>query len=552
VRPQLIGINPQISALAMTTSAKTSPAIKIPASLKLKSHYKKIRYLLGDQLNANHSWFREKDPDTLYIMAELPQELSYCRHHIQKVCAFLAAMEAFAGALNHAGHHCLFLTLDETHAYKTTDKLLNTLLAQFSAESIEFQAPDEIRLANTLAEFCAETTIKTAIVSTEHFLIEDPCATEWQLDSLPTMEHFYRRMRKRCNILVKANGQPVGGRWNFDQENREKLTRDDLQLIPKPKRFRNDVSAIITRLKKYRVETFGKPEEKLLWPVTRRQARETLTYFCENLLPHFGQFQDAMTEQSTSHWSLYHSRISFALNAKILSPKETIATVLKYYEEHNQAIKLASVEGFIRQILGWREYVRLIYWQGQPGYGKQNFLHAKRNLPDFFWSGETKMNCLHKVIQQSLDYSYAHHIQRLMVSGNFCLLAGINPSQVDAWYLGIYVDAIEWVEQPNTRGMSQYADGGMIATKPYAASGNYINKMSDYCQSCHYKVKEKIGDAACPLNSLYWHFLDRHKNTFAKNHRMAMMYRQWDKKTEGERSALLKQGKFYLDNIESL
>jgi deoxyribodipyrimidine photolyase-related protein len=259
-----------------------------------------------------------------------------------------------------------------------------------------------------------------------------------------------------------------------------------------------------------------------------------------------------MTGKGENRWSLYHSRISFALNSKILHPLQVIEAALRRFDEPDSPVDLAQIEGFIRQILGWREYVRAVYWANMPNYAERNALDAERDLPDYFWTGRTKMSCMKQAIDQSLDYAYAHHIQRLMVTGNFAMLAGIDPAQVDNWYLGIYIDAVEWVEMPNTRGMSQFADGGLIATKPYAASGSYINKMSDYCKDCHYSVKERYTEQACPFNSLYWHCMQRHSDKFSKNPRTAMAYRSWDKMDSQVKAALLTRAKFCLENIEQL
>ncbi len=286
-----------------------------------------------------------------------------------------------------------------------------------------------------------------------------------------------------------------------------------------------------------------------------RQAQELLTFFCQYCLPKFGRFQDAMTNQAVDQWSLYHSRLSFALNSKMLHPPmQVIKAALETYQDSNQQIDITQVEGFIRQILGWREYVRGIYWGGNmPNYRQINALNVHRQLPGFFWTGKTQMACMKAAINQSLDYAYAHHIQRLMVTGgNFCLLTGIHPDEVEAWYLGIYIDAIEWVEMPNTRGMALYADHGIIATKPYAASGNYINKMSDYCKSCHYNVQQKTGDNACPLNSLYWRFLHIHEKKLSKNPRIRMIYRSWDQLSEHQRQEVLDRAQYCLDNLSSL
>ena len=271
--------------------------------------------------------------------------------------------------------------------------------------------------------------------------------------------------------------------------------------------------------------------------------------FIDFRLPWFGTFQDALTDADDF---MFHSKLSFALNTKMLHPLEVIRAVEKAYFEDSEKISLNQAEGFIRQILGWREYMRGIYWLKMPEYANLNFFNHERKLPDWFWTGETKMNCMSKAIGQSLRHAYAHHIQRLMVTGNFALLAGIHPDEVDSWYLGIYIDAIEWVEITNTRGMSQFADGGIVGTKPYVSSANYFDKMGNYCQSCYYDKKEKTGEKACPFNSLYWHFYERHRDKLEKNPRIGMMYRTWDKMDKEKKQEILEKGEKILNNIENI
>lgn len=510
-----------------------------------------LRLILGDQLNASHSWFKQVDPNVVYLIAELGQEANYVTHHVQKVCAFFASMAQFAQALAKSGHQVMYLTLDDTQHYADLPALLENITTTQQLTIFEYQQPDEYRLAQQLSELALPKVTKNSY-DTEHFLL--PFADiqrEFTPNKHVKMEFFYRRMRKRFNVLMQE-GEPLGGQWNFDQQNRASFKKNDLADVPAPLVFANDVSDILARLKRHNINTIGKAESQLLWPVNRRQSRELLDFFCQHLLIRFGHFQDAMTENSRADWSLYHSRLSFALNAKIISPSEVINKVIAHWQAHQHDISLAQVEGFVRQILGWREYVRGIYWCNMPNYATKNALQAQRPLPGYFWTANTKMNCMHHAIKQSLDYAYAHHIQRLMVTGCFSLLAGINPDEVDHWYLGIYIDAIEWVEMPNTRGMTQFADGGIVATKPYAASGNYLNKMSDYCKSCHYNVKLKTEHNACPFNSLYWHFIQRHQDQFKRNPRMAMVYKNWQKMDVHTQQAIINKADSLLENIESL
>jgi deoxyribodipyrimidine photolyase-related protein len=359
------------------------------------------------------------------------------------------------------------------------------------------------------------------------------------------MENFYRNMRKKHQILM-IDKQPEGGKWNYDASNRKKWKGDT--LIPQEINFDTNVEDILSDIKKAKIETIGKINSKYFeYPISRKQAIQQLNYFCEHLLVHFGDYQDAM---HTDKIYLFHSRISFAMNTKIISPKEIIDTVLETYRKQQDAIDISQVEGFIRQILGWREYMRGMYWMLMPGYKKENFLDNKNKLPKFFWTGKTKMNCLKNAINNSLENGYAHHIQRLMITGNFALLTQIHPDEIDAWYLGIYVDAIEWVQLPNTRGMSQFADGGKIATKPYVSSGSYISKMSNYCESCVYKKAKKFEDDACPFNTLYWNFLDEKQEKLSSNFRMKMMYSLLNKMSSEDRARIKEKANHIIENLD--
>lgn len=512
--------------------------------------YSTLRLILGDQLYAGHSWFGNKEPDTLYLIAELHQEASYVKHHVQKICAFFAAMEAFAAALAKSGHEVLHLTLDETAQYEDLPSLLQALVKTHGIKQVQYQRADEYRLLRQLQDMNIGVPVQE--VDSEHFLLPfDELSSYFAQGKATRMEHFYRKMRKRFDILMDGD-QPEGRQWNYDQENRNYFKASDLEEIPEPLVFSNPVTGILERLNRQNIQYFGKATPELIWPITRQQSLKQLRYFCQHGLPRFGQFQDAMTHRSDKKWSLYHSRLSFALNSKMLTPMQVIQAAVRAWRADPESISIAQVEGFVRQILGWREYVRGIYWVNMPEYSSLNYFKAQRALPDFFWTGETRMTCLQEAIGQSLDYAYAHHIQRLMITGTFCLLAGIDPGQVDEWYLGIYVDAIEWVELPNTRGMSQFADGGLLASKPYAASGNYINKMSDYCKSCHYDVKRKTGERACPFNSLYWHFMVKHREQLSKNPRIGMIYKNWDKQSGDERAVITHQAEVYLGEIDEL
>jgi deoxyribodipyrimidine photolyase-related protein len=406
---------------------------------------------------------------------------------------------------------------------------------QCEASRFEYLHPDEFRLEKQLIAFCDSLSIPTAVFDTEHFLTTRTTLKEFYSGKKQfVMEFFYRKMRKQFDILMQT-GQPEGGAWNFDKNNRNKWKAKD--TIPKayvPKT--NDLESICQEVVENEISTLGTFDAKsFLYPTTRQEAMEQLLYFCNHLLRHFGTYQDAM---HTDEENLFHSRISFALNTKMISPLEVVSFAIAHYRKNTATISLSQIEGFVRQIIGWREYMRGMYWMEMPQYKTLNKLDNTRPLPSFYWDGKTQMNCLKHSIQNSLDHAYAHHIQRLMITGNFALLTQTNPEEVDQWYLGIYADAIEWVQLPNTRGMSQYADGGKVATKPYISSGAYIHKMSNYCESCTYNHKKRLGEDACPFNSLYWNFLDDKRSQLQNNHRMGMMYRLLDKIPAQELAAL--------------
>jgi len=314
--------------------------------------------------------------------------------------------------------------------------------------------------------------------------------------------------------------------------------------------FDNDLTLIEAEIKKATIKTLGVQNSKhFIWPINRKQSLELLDYFVANCLPLFGTFQDAM---APGEWSLYHARLSFSLNIKLISPKEVVDKAIDAYFQNPGMIAYHQLEGFVRQIIGWREYMRGIYWSQMPEYATLNYFEHTAALPEWFWTGNTKMNCLKNALQQSLHFAYAHHIQRLMVTGNFALLAGVHPDEVDAWYLGIYMDAIEWVEITNTRGMSQFADGGIVATKPYVSAAAYIHKMSSYCTGCYYDKAIKVGERACPFNSLYWNFYSKQEHKLSRNPRIGMMYSVWHKMNAETKTAILEQANYYLSNMNDL
>ncbi|NNF19124.1 MAG: cryptochrome/photolyase family protein [Flavobacteriaceae bacterium] len=484
-----------------------------------------LRLILGDQLNINHSWYEEPDSNVTYLMAEMRQETDYVTHHIQKVLGFFQSMRNFAGELEDKGHSVRYFRINDQDNPQELQAIIDHTIAAMKAECFQYQLPDEYRLDRQLKEIIANLDIETTAVDSEHFLSSrDELADFFEGKKQLLMESFYRYMRKKHNILMDGK-EPEGGQWNYDKSNRKKWKGEP--EIPHERGFRKDLSGLLKEIDAAGIETIGTVDANSFnWPTSRADALSVLNYFCKNLLLHFGDYQDAMHSEEKF---LFHSRISFALNSKMIGPGETLEKVISHYRENSSEIHISQVEGFVRQVLGWREYMRGIYWKEMPSYANRNELDNRNPLPQFYWDAKTKMNCLHHSIKQSLEEAYAHHIQRLMITGNYALLTQTDPAEVDQWYLGVYIDAIEWVELTNTRGMSQFADGGLLATKPYVSSANYINKMGNYCSGCTYAHTKKTGENACPFNSLYWNFLEEKKSYFRDNQRMSLMLSLLDK-----------------------
>lgn len=514
-----------------------------------------LRLILGDQLNYKHSWFMQKpDPSVTYVMMEIRSETDYAWHHIQKVMGFFAAMREFKDHQEAKGHKFFYIKLDDKNNKQDFAENLDWIIKKEKITNFEMIEPDEYRLDEYFKKYLKSLEIDTDIKDAEHFLAERMELEEmFGKKDKYLMESFYRRMRKKYKVLMNGD-KPLQAKWNFDGDNRKKFPK--AIEIPSYKSFRNDLSGIHELIVKSDIKTIGsiKDPSNFEYPVNREQSLQVLNYFIDNLLLKFGDYQDAMSEEIEYG---FHSRLSFALNTKMLSPLEVIEKAEAKYKAGDVDIDISQVEGFIRQILGWREYMRSFYWMKMPGFARTNFFDNQKQLPKFYWDADTKMNCLKNCIQNSLDNAYAHHIQRLMITGNFALLAETHPDEVDAWYLGVYIDAIDWVEITNTRGMSQWADGGGVATKPYVSSANYVNKMSDYCKNCHYDYKlkyKKDGDQKepCPFNSFYWDFLVKHKDKLEKNMRMSMVYRVWDKMENEEQKKVLKQAKDYKKDLHNL
>ena len=498
--------------------------------------------VLGDQLTETLSALAQADKarDTV-VMAEVADEAAYVRHHPKKIALIFAAMRKFAHALEQDGWTVAYTQLDDTdNAGSIVGELLRRA-AQTGASEVLATEPGEWRLIDKLKY----APLKVHLLPDDRFLATHAEFEAWaEGRKALRMEYFYREMRRKTGLLM-AGDQPAGGKWNFDHDNRKAAPED--VTVDGPLRFDPDATTReVLELVQVRFgDNFG-ALEPFWFATTRAEALQALDHFIANALPRFGDYQDAMLNENEF---LYHAILSPYLNIGLLNVTEICEAAANAYAAGHAPINAA--EGFIRQIIGWREYVRGIYFLEGPDYTARNILGHDRDLPWFYWGGETRMNCVAKAVGQTRTQAYAHHIQRLMVTGNFALLAGIDPAQVHEWYLAVYADAFEWVEAPNTIGMSQFADGGVIASKPYVSSGAYINRMSDHCKSCHYSVSAKTGDTACPFNLLYWHFLDRHRDRFSNNPRMGNMYRTWDRMDADKRKTVLAEGDALLARLDA-
>ena len=504
-----------------------------------------LRVILGDQLSFDISALVDIDParDTV-LMMEVAEEGAYVAHHKQKLVLVLSAMRHFAEELRIRGISVDYVPLDALGNSGTLSGEVHRAVARHCPRRMVVTEPGEWRVQNLVQDWEALTQCPVEVRSDDRFFASRSRFAAWARGRRTwRMEHFYREMRREHAVLMEGR-LPAGGDWNYDAANRRRLPAG----VPLPARLRFVPDAItrqvMTLVERHFSDHFGSLEE-FGWPVTRADALRALKDFISHSLPDFGDYQDAM--KSGEPW-LFHSLLAPALNLGLLSPKEVCGAAEAAWS--TGAAPLNAVEGFIRQILGWREYVRGIYWTLMPGYAGENALEATRKLPAFYWTGHTSMHCLREAIVSTQRYAYSHHIQRLMVTGNFALLAGVAPREIERWYLAVYADAFEWVELPNTFGMAVFADGGRMASKPYAASGAYINRMSNFCSTCVYDVKRSNGPRACPFNYLYWAFLMRQKDRLSGNPRLAMPYRTLAGWPEDRRNRLLQEADAFLDQID--
>ncbi len=504
----------------------------------------KLRLLLWDHLSQNISSLEDLDKESdIVVFLETREEATYVKHHPKKLVFLWSAQRHFAKQLEDEGVNVVYVDFDDPdNTHKLTSEL-ERLSADYELSDVVVTRPGDFRTYEALRSMSHEGLIHLDMCEDNRFYCSVDQFSSWaESRKSLMMEYFYRQMRKDHNVFMDDD-EPVGGEWNYDKDNRKPAPKEI--KIPEPFKLATDQTTkdVIKLVDREFSDHFGNTKG-FSYAVTRSEALKALDLFISERLENFGSYQDAMLEEEP--W-MFHSHISFYLNAGLLEARECVEAAEQAYKDGNAPVN--AVEGFIRQILGWREYVRGIYWLMMPGYKDKNFLKAKGKLPKFFWDAESDMNCLNQCITETKDNAYAHHIQRLMVLGNFCLIAGIDPKYVNEWYMIVYADAHEWVELPNVTGMILFADGGFLGSKPYAASGAYIDKMSNYCQSCKYNVKDKLGKTACPFNYLYWDFLDRNEDTLKSNRRLSMIYGTLRKMKDDKRDAIRKDAESFLKSI---
>lgn len=493
--------------------------------------------VLGDQLNRDSLLWRQACPEQDRVwMAEVSGESTAPGSSKQRTVLFLSAMRHFAEQLATDGWPLHYQQLDA--GIVSLAEALRDSLKTLQPQSVRCVLPGDFRLQQQLSTAAAEQGYKIDWLADQHFIAQPGEFSRWIARyKQPRMEHWYRHLRKERHILMTDSGKPAGGQWNFDKDNRKAFGKQGPGFLPEPLSFSPDpiTESVMEEVNTYLPALPGQLNG-FDWPVNREQALAALADFIAHRLPLFGDYQDAMW---TGQPWLYHARLASSLNLKLLNPREVIDAAVNAWQQGEAPLN--AVEGFVRQILGWREYVRGLYWQYRQDWPDFNALEARQPLPDFYWHGDTEMTCLRESIQQVLEQGYGHHIQRLMVTGLYALLLGVEPQQVHQWYLAMYVDAVDWVEVPNTLGMSQYADGGIVGSKPYIASGAYIQRMSNYCQHCPYNPKKASGDDACPFTSLYWGFIHRHQALIGGNPRLGMQLKNWQRKEEAEQQAILQR-----------
>jgi deoxyribodipyrimidine photolyase-related protein len=511
-------------------------------------HCRHVVFVLGDQLDEHSPALAGVNPETdVVLMAEVPEESNHVWSSKARTAFFFAAMRHFAAALEKRQFKVDYRRFG-THPFESLVAVLSDAVRKYRPQAIVVVEPGDWRVEQALIAFALAADVELQIREDTHFLCSRREFADWATGYKQLrLEFFYRMMRRRHGIMMEGNA-PLQGRWNFDAENRRPFSKTGPANAPAALRIRPDA---ITREAMADVERHlaGHPGtlDHFAWPVTRKDALRVLQAFVAERLATFGRYQDAMW---TDEPFLYHSHISAAMNVKLINPREVIAAAVEALEAGHAPIE--AVEGYVRQVLGWREFIRGVYWLDMPGMREANHFRHSRRLPAWYWTGDTQMNCMKQAVGQTLKLGYAHHIQRLMVTGIFGLLAEIQPKELEDWYLAVYIDAIDWVELPNVAGMALFANGGRFTSKPYIATGQYIKRMSNYCVGCRYRPEAKIGDDACPFTTLYWHFLDQHEGMLAGNPRTSLMAKNIARMADADRTALRAHATTTLNTLDTL
>ena len=507
----------------------------------------KLIIVLGDQLSPALASLQQLQSGDIILMAEVASEASYVKHHKHKIILLFSAMRHFAAVLKQQGHKVCYIDYGSVTGLNSMTDAVRYALSQYPAvDSLLITECGEYRLQQEILSWQTLLSLPLTVLHDDRFLCDLPRFTRWANGKKQLrMEYFYREMRRYTGLLMQ-DGKPEGGKWNFDSSNRKRWP--DKLTPTAPLSFSPDqiTSDVISLVEQHFPDHIGSAEN-FAYAVTGKDARAAFKHFVQHQLPQFGDYQDAMQLEQPF---LQHSVCSVYLNCGLLDVRWMCNKVQQAYQQGD--VPLNAAEGFIRQLIGWREYVRGLYWLLMPEYKQANALNAKRPLPGYYWHGQTQMRCMQQAISTTLKYAYSHHIQRLMITGNFALLAGLSVAEVTDWYLAVYADAYEWVELPNTLGMALFADNGVLASKPYAASGAYINRMSNYCKHCVYNVSHVTEQDACPFNALYWHFLQKNQQSLANNPRLALAYSNWQSRSEPVKHAILDKAADVLSNLEHL
>ncbi len=505
----------------------------------------KLILILGDQLSPALSSLRDVQSDDVILLAEVAAEAHYVQHHQLKIVLIFSAMRHFAKTLQEQGHQVCYFSYEQRQP-SLLAAVRQVLMENPQLSALTVTEPAEYRLQQEFLQYEAALGLPVHILADDRFIADHQMFQRWAHGrNQYRMEFFYREMRRYTGLLMEG-AQPCGGQWNFDADNRRSCPSDVIAPQPLWQEPDEITQAVIQLVSQEFPSNMGNAAS-FHYAVTGKAARAAFLHFVEHQLAKFGDYQDAMR---TDDAFLFHSVCSMYLNIGLLDARWMCQKVDQAWRE--QKVPLNAAEGFIRQIIGWREYVRGLYWLLMPEYQQRNYLDAKRPLPSYYWHGNTKMACMRQAIGDTINHAYSHHIHRLMITGNFALLAGLDVQEVCEWYLAVYADAFEWVELPNTLGMALFADGGVLASKPYAASGNYISRMSNYCSHCHYQVKQTLESTACPFNALYWNFLARNESTLGSNARLQLAYQQWRRKPAELQDQIRTKAAALLIHVEQL